>query len=144
MALITLGGANENTHRDDGAEMQKDRGLNDSNGKLGCLAIPHARMTLGMAALGLGRTGTRNSSPGGAFKIHNLGRAVGLFPLARPAPEAEDSPGMIVRRMGQKRRQWNWLAAGHAADATVRLLNSFHVHIKRLLKDMCGRAMGAG
>ena len=100
------------------------------------LAVRDSRIAEGMAALGLGSTRTGNSSPGRALKIHDLSCAVRLFPLARPAAKAEYSPGMFVRRMRQNRGQWNWLAAGQAADATIRLPNCFHVHIKRLLKDM--------
>src|SRR5271154_4397101 len=109
-------------------------------------AVRGSGVAAGMAALGMDHMGTRNSSPGQTFKIHDVARAVRLFPLACPAPKAEHSRGMLVRRvrpliaecrihLGQNRRQRNWLAAGQAADATIRLLNSLEIHTKHLLRN---------
>jgi hypothetical protein len=86
-----------------------------------------------MAIPRLDQLGTSNSSPGRTFKIHDLARAVRFFSLACPASKAKDSPGMFMRRMRQNRGERNWLTAGQAANTTIRLLNSFRVHIKRLL-----------
>jgi len=119
-------------------------------GRLGCirwvgLRLGISRLTVCRScpngpAFGLDQMGTRRPRPRFALEIHDIARAIGLLPLASPAPEAEHPRGVFVGTLAaetskpridldQNRRQGNWLAARHAAHTAVGLLDSV-VHYK--------------